>query len=83
MCSYNISYYYTQPYTGGSSDGSFSNGGSSNGGENGEGRNGGGSEGEGNGTGNGEKGGDKINGSCETPTEGIILIVFVLLMMCL
>ena len=57
---------------GGSSDGGFSNGGSSNGGGNGEG---------GNGTKNGGKGGDKINGSCETPTDGMILIVFVLLMM--
>ena len=61
----------------------MSNGGSSNGGGNGEGGNGGGSEEGGNGTGNGGEGGDNINGSNETPTEGIILIVFVLLMMCL
>ena len=60
----------------------MSNGGSSNGGGNGEGGNGGGSEGGGNSTRNGE-GGDNVNGSSETPTEGIILIVFVLLMMCL
>ena len=45
---------------------------------------GGGSEGGGgNGTGNGGEGGDNVNGSSEAPTEGIILIVFVLLMMCL
>ena len=56
----------------------MSNGGSSNGGGNGGGGNGGG-----NGTGNGGEGGDNVNGSSETPTEGIILIVFVLLMMCL
>ena len=40
----------------------------------------------GNATGNGVRvgeGGDNVNGSSETPTEGIILIVFVLLMMCL
>ena len=67
----------------------MSNGGSSNGGGNGEGGNGGGSEGgggngTGNGTGNGGgEGGDNVNGSSEAPTEGIILIVFVLLMMCL
>ena len=61
----------------------MSNGGFSNGGGNGEGGNGGGSEGGGNGTGNGGEGGDNINGSSEAPTEGIILIVFVLLMMCL
>ena len=63
----------------------MSNGGSSNRGGNGEGENGGGSEegnGGGNSTGNGE-GGDNVNGSSETPTEGIILIVFVILMMCL
>ena len=60
----------------------MSNGGSSNGGGS-EGGNGGGSEGGGNGTGNGGEGGDNVNGSSETPTEGIILIVFVLLMMCL
>ena len=60
----------------------MSNGGSSNGGGS-EGGNGGGSEGGGNGTGNGEGGGDNVNGSSEAPTEGIILIVFVLLMMCL
>ena len=62
------------------------NGGSSNGGGNGEGGNGGGSEegnGEGNSTGNGGERGDNVNGSSEAPTEGIILIVFVLLMMCL
>ena len=29
------------------------------------------------------EGGDNVNGSSEAPTEGIILIVFVLLMMCL
>ena len=60
----------------------MSNGGSSNGG-NGEGGNGEGSEGggRGNGTGNGGEGGDNVNGSNEAPTEGIILIVFVLLMM--
>ena len=57
-------------------------GGSSNGGGS-EGGNGGGSEGGGNGTGNGGEGGDNVNGSSETPTEGIILIVFVLLMVCL
>ena len=58
--------------------------GSSNGGGNGEGGNGGGSEGGGgNGTGNGGEGGDNVNGSSETSTEGIILIVFVLLMMSL
>ena len=63
----------------------MSNGGSSNGGGNGEGGNGGGSEGGGGGnsTGNGEEGGDNVNGSNEAPTEGIILIVFVLLIMCL
>ena len=63
----------------------MSNGGSSNGGGNGEGGNGGGSEGGGgeNGTGNRGEGGDNVNGSSEAPTEGIILIVFVLLMMCL
>ena len=64
----------------------MSNGGSSNGGGNGEGGNGGGSEGGegGNSTGNGGEGGDNVNVSSETPTdEGIILIVFVLLMMCL
>ena len=61
----------------------MSNGGSSNGGGNGEGGNGGGSAGGGNSTGNGGEGGDNVNGSSETPTEGIILIVFVLLMMCL
>ena len=58
----------------------MSNGGSSNGGGNGEGGNGGGSEGGENSTGNG---GDNVNGSNDAPTEGIILIVFVLLMMCL
>ena len=63
--------------------------GSSNGGGNGEGGNGGGSEGggggngTGNGTGNGGEGGDNVSGSSEAPTEGIILIVFVFLMMCL
>ena len=58
--------------------------GSSNGGGNGEGGNGGGSEGGGgNGTGNGGEGGADVNGSSEAPTEGIILIVFVLLMMSL
>ena len=69
----------------------MSNGGSSNGGGNGEGGNGGGSEegngggseGGGNGEGNGGEEGDNVNGSSEAPTEGIILIVFVLLMMCL
>ena len=61
----------------------MSNGGSSNGGGNGEGGNRGGSEGGGNGTGNGGEGGDNVNGSSDAPTEGIILIVFVLLMMCL
>ena len=63
----------------------MSNGGSSNGGENGEGGNGGGNEegGEGNSTGNGGEGGDNVNGSSDAPAEGIILIVFVLLMMCL
>ena len=64
----------------------MSNGGSSNGGGNGEGGNGGGSEegnGGGNSTGNGGEGGDNVNGSSDAPTEGIILIVFVLLMMCL
>ena len=61
----------------------MSNGGSSNGGGNGERGNGEGSEGGGNGTGNGGEGGDNVNGSNKTPTEGIILIVFVLLMMCL
>ena len=55
---------------------------SNGGGGNGEEGNGEGSEGEGNSTGNGE-GGDNVNGSNEAPTEGIILIVFVLLMMCL
>ena len=57
----------------------MSNGGSSNGGGNCE----GGSEegnGGGNSTGNGGEGGDNVNGSSEAPTEGIILIVFVLLM---
>ena len=52
----------------------MSNGGSSNGG---------GSEEGGNGTGNGGEGGGNVNGSSDAPTEGIILIVFVLLMMCL
>ena len=61
----------------------MSNGGSSNGGGNGEGGNGEGSEGGGNGTGNGGEGGDNVNRSSEAPTEGIILIIFVLLMMCL
>ena len=64
----------------------MSNGGSSNGGGNGEGGNGRGSEegnGGGNSTGNGGEGGDNVNGLSEAPTEGIILIVFVLLMMCL
>ena len=61
----------------------MSNGGSSNGGENGEGGNGEGSEGGGNGTGNGGEGGDNVNRSSDAPTEGIILIIFVLLMMCL
>ena len=64
----------------------MSNGGSSNGEGNGEGENGGGSEeenGGGSSTGNGGEGGDNVNGSSETPTEGIILMVFVLLMMCL
>ena len=61
----------------------MSNGGSSNGGRNGEGGNRGGSEGGGNGTGNGGEGGDNVNGSSDAPTEGIILIIFVLLMMCL
>ena len=64
----------------------MSNGGSSNGGGNGEGGNGRGSEegnGGGNSTGNGGEGGDNVNGSNDAPTEGIILIVFVLLMMCL
>ena len=64
----------------------MSNGGSSNGEGNGEGENGGESE-EGNGggssTGNRGEGGDNVNRSSEAPTEGIILIVFVLLMMCL
>ena len=60
----------------------MSDGGSSNGGGNVEG-NGGGSEGEGNGTGNGGEGGDNVNGSSDAPTEGIILIVFILLMLCL
>ena len=62
----------------------MSNGGSSNGGES-EGGNGGGSEEGGNGEGNGGEGGDNVNGSSDVrvPTEGIILIVFVLLMMCL
>ena len=60
----------------------MSNGGSSNGGGSERG-NGGGSEGGGNGTGNGGEGGDNVNGSSDAPTEGIILIVFVLLMMCL
>ena len=55
----------------------MSNGGSSEGG------NGGGSEEGGNGTGNGGEGGGNVNGSSDAPTEGIILIVFVLLMMCL
>ena len=54
----------------------MSNGGSSNGGGNSEGGNGGGSKG-------GGEGGDNVNGSSEAPTEGIILIVFALLMMCL
>ena len=57
----------------------MSNGGSSNGGGNGEGGNGGGSAGGGNSTGNGGEGGDNVNGSSDAPTEGIILIVFVLL----
>ena len=65
----------------------MSNGGSYNGGWNSEGGIGGGSEGGGGGNdmGNngGGEGGDDVNGSCETPTEGMILIVFVLLMMCL
>ena len=64
----------------------MSNGGSSNGGGNGEGGNGEGSEEGnrgGNSTGNGGEGGDNVNGSSDAPTEGIILIVFVLLMMCL
>ena len=61
----------------------MSNGGSSNGGGNGEGGNGGGSEEGGNNTGNGGEGGDNDNGSSDAPTEGIILIVFILLMMCL
>ena len=64
----------------------MSNGGSSNGGGNGERGNGGGSEegnGGGNSTGNGGERGDNVNGSSDAPTEGIILIVFVLLMMCL
>ena len=61
----------------------MSNRGSSNGGGNGEGGNGGGSEEGGNCTGNGGEGGDNVNGSSDAPTEGIILIVFVLLMMCL
>ena len=64
----------------------MSNGGSSNGGGNGEGGNKGGSDGGnggGNSTGNGGEGGDNVNGSSDAPTEGIILIVFVLLMMCL
>ena len=60
----------------------MSNGGSSNGGGNGEGGNGGGSAGGGNSTGNGE-GGDNVNGSSDAPTEGIILIVLVVLMKCL
>ena len=60
----------------------MSNGGFSNGGGNGEGGNGKGSGGE-NSMGNGGEGGDNVNGSSEAPTEGIILIVFVLLMMCL
>ena len=60
----------------------MSNGGSSNGGGS-EGGNGGGSEERGNGTGNGGEGGDNVNGSSDAPTEGIIQIVFVLLMMCL
>ena len=63
------------------SNGGSSNGGGSEGG-NGGGSEGGGSEGGGNSTGNGGEGGDNVNAS-ETPTEGIILIVFVLLMMCL
>ena len=64
----------------------MSNGGSSNGEGNGEGENGGGSEegnGGGNGTGNGGEGGDNVNGTSDAPTESIILIVFLLLMMCL
>ena len=61
----------------------MSNGGSSNEGGSGVGGNGGGSEEGGNSTGNVGEGGDNVNGSSETPTEGIILIVFVLLMMCL
>ena len=61
----------------------MSNGGSSNGGGNGEGGNGGGSEEGGNNTGNGGEGGDNVNGLSDAPTEGIMLIVFVLLMMCL
>ena len=52
----------------------MSNGGSSNEG---------GSGGEGNSTGNVGEGGDNVNGSSEAPTEGIILIVFILLMKCL
>ena len=60
----------------------MSNGGSSNEGGS-EGGNGGGSEERGNGTGNGGEGGDNVNGSSDAPTEGIIQIVFVLLMMCL
>ena len=61
----------------------MNNGGSSNGGGNGERGNGGGSEEGGNSTGNGGEGGYNVNGSSDAPTEGIILIVFVLLMMCL
>ena len=61
----------------------MSNRGSSNGGGNGEGGNGGGSEEGGNCTGNGGEGEDNVNGSSDAPTEGILLIVFVLLMMCL
>ena len=34
-------------------------------------------------TAGGGEGRDDVNGSSEAPTEGIILIVFVLLMMCL
>ena len=71
MFSYN-SCCYIQPYTG---DGS-SNGGSSNRGGS---RGGGEERAEGISLG----GGDNVNGSSDAPTEGIILIVFVLLMMCL
>ena len=76
----------------------MSNGDFSNGGGNGKGGNGGGSEGGrgGNGTGNGGEGGggggggegeggdsDSSDSSSDTSTEGIVLILFVLLMMCL